>query len=91
MSACIPDIFVRLFGFVRVFSLSLCCLLACHVYKDRYSRFPLSGSLRDRVDNQLFSILSTDFHSRSSHSWERKILLLVIWPFFVVACSVTIH
>jgi hypothetical protein len=35
MSECVSDVSVRLFGFVRVFSLSLCCLLACHVYMDR--------------------------------------------------------
>jgi hypothetical protein len=57
MSAIVPKVSVRLFGFVRVFSLSLCCLPT--VMYIRTARFPLSGSLgtlRDRVDNQLSSL-----------------------------------
>jgi hypothetical protein len=43
MSACVPDVSVRLLGFVRVFSLSLCCMPT--VMYIRTARFPLSGSL----------------------------------------------
>jgi hypothetical protein len=40
---CVPDVSARLFGLVRVFSLSLCCLPT--VMYIRTARFPLSGSL----------------------------------------------
>jgi hypothetical protein len=43
MSACVPDVSFRLFGFVRVFSLSLCCLPTV-MYIGTVT-FPLSGSL----------------------------------------------
>jgi hypothetical protein len=43
MSACIPDVSFRLFGFVRVFSLSLCSLPT--VMYIGTARIPLSGSL----------------------------------------------
>jgi hypothetical protein len=47
MSACVPNVSVRLFVFVRVFSLSLCCLPT--VMYVRTARFPLSGSLLARA------------------------------------------
>jgi hypothetical protein len=42
MSACVPDVSVRLFRFVSVFGLSLCCLPT--VMYVRTARFPLAGS-----------------------------------------------
>jgi hypothetical protein len=61
MSACVPDVSVRLFGFVRVFSLSLCCLPTVMYIKT--ARFPLFGGFEGSSgQSTLFSSLKLANH-----------------------------
>jgi hypothetical protein len=56
MLACVSNVSFGLIGFVRAFSLSLCCLLACISVP---ALWLFGGVLRDRLDNQLSSLDST--------------------------------
>jgi hypothetical protein len=60
MSACVPNVSL-LFGFVRVFGLSLCCLPT--VMYISTARFPLSGSLGDFEGSSGQSTLFSSFNN----------------------------